>query len=349
LHFTPGNVEWEDVPNRVLDIPSGSTDVYWQGFFNGEGNMCLNKPGGLVATDDAEAWRQQHESVQRKIATLKETMAPKREARKLKQEQHETVVAQLQRELAQARAELDSLQPRPVPTLQLEAPRHVAEWEEPASAPPLTSTSRQLNSLHQGSKSQELISPAPVALPSMQLKVLHAASSHHLEVLHQATEQQEPGSSPPVSSPSQQLEDASGSQQLSPQLAQPSLQMTPQRGWRDELQHHQCRLQVGGTAQKRSQRKDYVQSGLANRRFSPEKGRLPSGGSVDVDVRDEVCRNKAIPRNVSPSTIRLQCSSVEDFHDHVSLRPSSSDKSLKSSPSTARSIELHGGMSSLPH
>jgi len=152
-----------------------------------------------------------------------------------------------------------------------------------------------------------------------------------------------------VSSPTQQLEEPSGSQQLSPRLAQSSLQMTPQRGWRDEFQHHQCRLPVGGTAQRRSQRKDCVQSGVASRMFSPVKGRRPSGGSVDVDVRGEVCRNKAIPRNVSPSTTRLHYSSVEDFHDHASLRPSSSDKSIKSSPSAARSIEFHGGMSSLPH
>jgi len=69
LHFTPGNVEWEDGPNRLLDIPSGSTDVYLQGRFNGDCVMCLSKPGGLVATDDAEDWRQRHESVRREIAT----------------------------------------------------------------------------------------------------------------------------------------------------------------------------------------------------------------------------------------------------------------------------------------
>mmetsp|Transcript_64740 Transcript_64740/g.162911 ORF Transcript_64740/g.162911 Transcript_64740/m.162911 type:complete len:1234 (+) Transcript_64740:132-3833(+) len=111
-------VDWEDGPNRVLDVPAGDVDLKLKGRFNADTRLSLataadlhveqNQAGHLQSTADLAvlaAWRRRLDETEQQIIAQEEELKAKRKRHALALERRAACVERLRRELADVKRE----------------------------------------------------------------------------------------------------------------------------------------------------------------------------------------------------------------------------------------------------
>jgi len=109
VRLRPDGVEWEQGPNRVLEVPLSDADLELKGRFDGDIVVSLVEPDEASPMRAACAWQLRHAEAVRVLAAQRRSLEASRGERRLAQERRSALAAQLRAELQQARREAVSL------------------------------------------------------------------------------------------------------------------------------------------------------------------------------------------------------------------------------------------------
>eukprot|EP00933_Yihiella_yeosuensis_P030515 TRINITY_DN24156_c0_g1_i1.p1 TRINITY_DN24156_c0_g1~~TRINITY_DN24156_c0_g1_i1.p1 ORF type:complete len:448 (+),score=72.57 TRINITY_DN24156_c0_g1_i1:69-1346(+) len=132
-----GEVEWEEGPNRILEVPRTQVDLFLKGRYKGdslvEREERREKPAPVAAIDAAEAaadavWRQRYEELSAALHAQVEEMELRSEEQRHRQAKQAEVAAQLRAEIQLAQRESQYLDTElasavTAPQVQRQAPR----------------------------------------------------------------------------------------------------------------------------------------------------------------------------------------------------------------------------------
>mmetsp|Transcript_98785 Transcript_98785/g.175913 ORF Transcript_98785/g.175913 Transcript_98785/m.175913 type:complete len:438 (+) Transcript_98785:123-1436(+) len=108
IKWRPGNVEWEEGHNRVMEVPRA--DLQLQGIFNGESMLHVIEYDELQAADLENVWHQRCEELSSKLKAQEEKMEKQKEEHSRLIAQRTKVAAMLRQEIQDALDEASRLQ-----------------------------------------------------------------------------------------------------------------------------------------------------------------------------------------------------------------------------------------------